>query len=116
MQSAHQSGTAVAPLSAFCQLTRELTMTSHKPGTNEDDASRDPAEQSPTDIAVSKPIGDAIPTPVEPGLDQPLPEKGATPDGDEPQGSRRSTADDATPIGETDAPKGVPEPGPSDFA
>jgi hypothetical protein len=28
---------------------------------------------------VSRPIGDAIPTPVEPGLDEPLPEKGETP-------------------------------------
>ncbi|MFL9944688.1 hypothetical protein PQR68_01750 [Paraburkholderia agricolaris] len=27
---------------------------------------------------VSKPIGDAIPTPVEPGLDKPLPQKGET--------------------------------------
>jgi hypothetical protein len=33
---------------------------------------------------VSKPIGDAIPTPVEPGLDQPLPEKPA----DEPEEQR----------------------------
>jgi hypothetical protein len=32
-----------------------------------------PDEEPPKDI--SKPIGDAIPTPVEPGLDQPLPEK-----------------------------------------
>jgi len=89
-------------------------MTSHKPDTNPDDGLRDPAEQSPTDI--SRPIGDAIPTPVEPGLDQPLPEKGETPDGGDPHASKRSNAGDATPIGETDPPKGVPEPGPSDFA
>jgi hypothetical protein len=38
-----------------------------------------PDDGAPTDI--SKPIGDAIPAPVEPGLDQPLPEK--MPDDDE---------------------------------
>lgn len=35
--------------------------------------SRDPATEPPP--ATSKPIGDAIPTPPEPGLDQPLPPK-----------------------------------------
>jgi hypothetical protein len=38
---------------------------------------------------VSKPIGDAIPTPVEPGLDQPLPHKEETP----PPESDKSAAD-----------------------
>ncbi|MFM0340519.1 hypothetical protein [Paraburkholderia fungorum] len=55
----------------------------------------------PTDV--SKPIGDAIPTPVEPGLDQPLPEKG------DPENNPDA-------LGETDPPPGVPAPGPSDFA
>lgn len=32
-----------------------------------------PADKPPHDI--SKPIGDSLPTPVEPGLNQPLPEK-----------------------------------------
>lgn len=70
-------------------------------------ADEDPGSP-PTEV--SKPIGDALPTPVEPGLDQPLPEKGATP---EPAGK---DADDGSPIGDTDTPPGVPDPGPSDFA
>jgi hypothetical protein len=40
----------------------------------------DQNSQQPADAPknpVSKPIGDAIPTPIEPGLDQPLPEKEA---------------------------------------
>ncbi|TDV16472.1 hypothetical protein [Paraburkholderia caballeronis] len=41
--------------------------------------SRDPATEPPRET--SKPIGDAIPTPPEPGLDQPLPPK-ELPDGD----------------------------------
>jgi hypothetical protein len=60
---------------------------------------------------VSKPLGDAIPTPVEPGLDQPLPHKGET-----PASSEDKKDDEDTPLGETDPPPGVPEPGPSDFA
>jgi hypothetical protein len=40
-----------------------------------DQASNPPADEP--EPPVSKPIGDAIPTPVEPGLDQPLPEKPA---------------------------------------
>lgn len=59
---------------------------------------------------VSKPIGDAIPTPVEPGLDQPLPKKGETP----PPADNADAEKD--PLGDTDTPPGVPEPGPSDFA
>ena len=60
---------------------------------------------------VSKPVGDAIPTPVEPGLDQPLPEKGATaPAEDDDAAAKRE------PLGETETPPGVPPPGPSDFA
>jgi hypothetical protein len=42
------------------------------------DESRDPDPTPPT----SKPLGDAIPTPTEPGLDQPLPPK-PRPEGDE---------------------------------
>ncbi|HZZ10821.1 MAG TPA: hypothetical protein VFE79_09005 [Paraburkholderia sp.] len=76
-------------------------MTTHSQPPAEPDAhpDRDPGGP-PTDV--SKPIGDAIPTPVEPGLDQPLPEKDA------------NAAPD--PLGDTDTPPGVPEPGPSDFA
>lgn len=67
----------------------------------EEDPGRPPTE-------VSKPIGDAIPTPVEPGLDQPLPKKGETlPPADE--------AEDGA-LGDTETPPGVPPPGPSDFA
>ena len=61
---------------------------------------------------VSKPIGDAIPTPVEPGLDQPLPKKSETP-APEPNKPGQGSGD---PLGDTDAPPGVPDPGPSGFA
>lgn len=64
----------------------------------------------PTEI--SKPVGDAIPTPVEPGLDQPLPEKGAT----EPAEDDDDAEAKREPLGETETPPGVPPPGPSDFA
>ncbi|WP_345815093.1 hypothetical protein AAGS40_22510 [Paraburkholderia sp. PREW-6R] len=57
---------------------------------------------------VSKPIGDAIPTPVEPGLDQPLPKKGEALPTD-------TGAEDAA-LGDTETPPGVPPPGESDFA
>ncbi|WP_186308570.1 hypothetical protein [Paraburkholderia sp. BCC1885] len=40
-----------------------------------DQDAQQPADEPENPI--SKPIGDAIPVPVEPGLDQPLPEKGA---------------------------------------
>jgi hypothetical protein len=78
------------------------------PNEPERQADEDPSSP-PTEV--SQPIGDAIPTPVEPGLDQPLPHKGETlPPADD--------ADDAKvdPLGETDPPPGVPPPGPSDFA
>jgi hypothetical protein len=55
-----------------------------------DDPSRDETIETPrvepeipNGEAISKPIGDAIPAPVEPGLDQPLPEKGVQPDEDD---------------------------------
>jgi hypothetical protein len=69
---------------------------------NESDREADEEPGGPP-TEVSKPIGDAIPTPVEPGLDQPPP---------------ADEADDAKadPLGETDPPPGVPPPGPSDFA
>jgi hypothetical protein len=70
------------------------------------DQTKDPGGP-PTEV--SKPIGDAIPTPVEPGLDQPLPEKGETLPSDEDEAKRE-------PLGETETPPGVPPPGPSDFA
>jgi hypothetical protein len=60
---------------------------------------------------VSKPIGDAIPTPVEPGLDQPLPKKGET-----PAPAPNKPDDGGDPLGDSDPPPGVPDPGPSDFA
>lgn len=44
------------------------------------DESRDPATEPPA--TTSKPLGDAIPTPREPGLDQPLPPK-KRPEGDQ---------------------------------
>ncbi|MFL9932307.1 hypothetical protein P0D88_24435 [Paraburkholderia sp. RL18-103-BIB-C] len=77
---------------------------------NESDREADEEPGGPP-TEVSKPIGDAIPTPVEPGLDQPLPHKGETP-------PPADEADDAKadPLGETDPPPGVPPPGPSDFA
>lgn len=65
---------------------------------------KDPAEIPPNEL--NKPIGDAIPTPVEPGLDQPLPEK-PDPEEDEPPDEH---------LGDDDPPAGVPGPGPSDFA
>ncbi|MFC0696660.1 hypothetical protein [Paraburkholderia humisilvae] len=65
---------------------------------------------SPTET--SKPIGAAIPTPVEPGLDQPLPEKGQPPAKDD-----QSPRDAAHPGGgESDPSKGIPASGPSDAA
>lgn len=96
-------------------------MATTKPGTGKDNAKPDtnqvdPSEESPTEI--SKPIGDAIPTPVEPGLDQPLPEKSERPAKDD-QANSADPADPghaADPLGEPDPPKGVPAPGPSDFA
>jgi hypothetical protein len=99
----------------------ERTMATTKSGTGKDDTEPnteqfDPSEEPPTGI--SKPIGDAIPTPVEPGLDQPLPEKSERPAKDD----RANSADPADPDdaaglpGEPDPPKGVPAPGPSDFA
>ncbi|MBN3765974.1 hypothetical protein [Burkholderia sp. Ac-20365] len=73
------------------------------PNREESTQPRDPAEIPPNEL--NKPIGDAIPTPVEPGLDQPLPEKPKTDD-----------KNSAEPIGDDDPPPGVPAPGPSDFA
>jgi hypothetical protein len=52
--------------------------------------------QPPTEV--SKPVGDAIPAPKEPGLDQPLPPKE---DGDDPLGDP-APAPGVPPSGETD--------------
>jgi hypothetical protein len=79
----------------------ESTMTNPKGQDNSEP--RDPAEIPPNEL--NKPIGDAIPTPVEPGLDQPLPEK-----------PKADDEDPAEPIGDDDPPPGVPTRGPSDFA
>jgi hypothetical protein len=78
---------------------------------NEHDEHERRADEDPGSppTEVSKPIGDAIPTPVEPGLDQPLPHKGEDPVPEKDEG-------DGTPLGNTDTPPGVPDPGPSDFA
>ncbi|MBP0593020.1 hypothetical protein J8I87_25535 [Paraburkholderia sp. LEh10] len=73
------------------------------PDRDESKRPKDPAEIPPNEL--NKPIGDAIPAPVEPGLDQPLPEKPKTED---------ESLDE--PIGDDDPPPGVPPPGPSDFA
>ncbi|GAB7525566.1 hypothetical protein [Paraburkholderia sp. 2C] len=92
-------------------------MATTRPGTGEDStAPFDPSEESPTET--SKPIGDAIPTPVEPGLNQPLPEKSESPAKHDQANSAdpADPADAADPLGEPDPPKGVPAPGPSDFA
>ncbi|ACC69833.1 hypothetical protein PPMP20_11045 [Paraburkholderia phymatum] len=63
----------------------------------------DPAEIPPNEL--NKPVGDAIPTPVEPGIDQPLPEKPKTDD----ENAENPTGDDAPPTTE-------PSQGPTDFA
>ncbi|NYH26971.1 hypothetical protein [Paraburkholderia bryophila] len=86
-----------------------MTNLTQLPNEPERRADEDPGSP-PTEI--SKPIGDAIPTPVEPGLDQPLPPKGETP----PPAKGDDDDDDGNPLGETDTPAGVPSPGPSDFA
>ncbi|RKF38460.1 hypothetical protein [Paraburkholderia fungorum] len=57
---------------------------------NEPDHKPDEDPGSPP-TEVSRPIGDAIPTPVEPGLDEPLPAKGETP----PPVNQSDDADDA---------------------
>ncbi|SEJ61569.1 hypothetical protein [Paraburkholderia diazotrophica] len=73
--------------------------------TNEAESTQpeDPAETPPNEL--NKPVGDALPTPVEPGLDQPLPEK--------PKSDDESTDEH---LGDKDPPAGVPSPGPSEFA
>ena len=87
----------------------EIHVTSQSPDVEND--TKQPADGPPIDV--SRPIGDAIPTPVEPGLDQPLPEKPA----DEPEEKEKNKGNASTsPIGDTDTPPGVPQPGPSDFA
>ena len=81
----------------------------NSPNEQEHEPARQPEEdpgRPPTEV--SKPIGDAIPTPVEPGLDQPLPKKGEMPP--------PADEDDGEALGDTETPPGVPEPGPSDFA
>nr|WP_144148905.1 hypothetical protein [Paraburkholderia sp. BCC1884] len=82
-----------------------MAHTPNPPHEPEHRADEDPGTR-PTDV--SKPIGDAIPTPVEPGLDQPLPQKG------EDSVAADNPADEV--LGDTDTPAGVPPPGRSDFA
>jgi hypothetical protein len=57
----------------YLHSCREINMTSPPRDTRQ--ASNPPADEPAPPL--SKPVGDAIPTPVEPGLDQPLPEKPA---------------------------------------
>jgi hypothetical protein len=78
---------------------------------DETENSEQTPEKSPTDT--SKPIGSAIPAPIEPGLDQPLPEKNRTQSNEDESAGDESCEN---PIGETEPPPGVPPPGPSDFA
>lgn len=47
---------------------------------SDENATPDDAHEAPSDVSV--PIGDAIPAPVEPGLDQPIPEKSDSPEND----------------------------------
>jgi hypothetical protein len=90
-------------------LLPEIHVTSHSPDVEKD--TKQPADGPPIDV--SRPIGDALPTPVEPGLDQPLPEKPA----DEPEEKEKNKGNASTgSLGDTDTPPGVPELGPSDFA
>lgn len=85
-----------------------MATSAHSPKEHEPErqAEEDPGSQ-PTEV--SKPIGDAIPTPVEPGLDQPLPKKGET------LPPVEKTRDES--LGDTKTPPpGLPPPGTSDFA
>jgi hypothetical protein len=92
----------------------------HYPNKPSSEPPREPERQAEEDpgsppTEVSKPIGDAIPTPVEPGLDQPLPKKGedTVPAADPSSGQPDPKPD---PLGDTDTPPGVPPPSESDFA
>lgn len=99
---------ALLPNGVILTNRRDLVATkANSPNEHEPErqAEEDPGSR-PTEV--SKPIGDAIPTPVEPGLDQPLPKKGETPP---PADKAKDEA-----LGDTDTPAGVPPPGPSDFA
>ncbi|PMS32617.1 hypothetical protein [Paraburkholderia rhynchosiae] len=78
------------------------------PNEHDQDQTKDPGGP-PTEI--SKPIGDAIPTPVEPGLDQPLPEKGETPPADEDEDKAKRE-----PLGGITRPPGIPPFGPAELA
>ena len=90
------------------------------PSPHEHDRQADEDPGSPP-TEVSKPLGDAIPTPVEPGLDQPLPKKGETPPPAPDKAGKNSSGNggndnNGDALGDTDPPPGVPGPGPSDFA
>lgn len=63
-------------------------MTSHSPDVEKD--TKQPADEPP--IEVSRPIGDAIPTPVEPGLGDPLPEKPADEPGEKDKNKGKAGA------------------------
>jgi hypothetical protein len=91
------------------QLESIVPNTANSPNEPDRDADEDPGGPP---AEVSKPIGDAIPTPVEPGLDQPLPKKGE----DLPPDTNKPGQPGNDPLGDADARPGVPKPGPSDFA
>jgi hypothetical protein len=63
-------------------------------------APEDERDAPPTDVSV--PVGDAIPAPVEPGLDQPLPEKGEAATEDDPavEGLPESLGEVSKPLGD----------------
>ncbi|MCC8394860.1 hypothetical protein LJ656_19890 [Paraburkholderia sp. MMS20-SJTR3] len=90
-----------------------MSNTANSPNEPERRADEDPGSP-PSEV--SKPLGDAIPTPVEPGLDQPLPKKGEQPAPDPNKSGQSDGGNDGDPLGNSDAPPGVPDPGPSDFA
>jgi hypothetical protein len=75
-------------------------VTSHSPDVGKD--TKQPADGPPLDV--SRPIGDAIPTPVEPGLDQPLPEK---PEEEPEEKDRKKGNAGAGPTGKTETPPGA---------
>jgi hypothetical protein len=82
--------------------------------TTPSDATASPEEDKeapPADVSV--PVGDAIPTPVEPGLDQPLPEKSDASAGATPAAGDRDDAEpDTAPGNDISKPVGdaIPTP------
>jgi hypothetical protein len=84
------------------------------PESSPDRSSGNPSDTPPT--ATSKPIGETIPTPVEPGLNEPLPARKKNPSDEEQLDEQADDDADKDAMGDTEPPPGVPAPGPSDFA